>query len=136
MELITQDQMQKLIRNGTHEERCKDHLPVVRLYTSHPQMEWLLAAIDPKEPHIAYGMYDLGLGSPELGYFDLNELIQNSRNGWIIGIDPFFKPDRPISAYFANATALAAFRKEQEGIFYPKMDEPLNGDLSHLAYFY
>jgi hypothetical protein len=133
MDCITAEQMKQLIKNGAQEEHCKDHFPVVRLYTAQPQMEWLLASIDPKEPNIAYGIYDLGLGSPELGYFDLNELIQN---GWVIGNDQFFKADRPISTYFAHASALAAFRKEQEGIFYPKMDEPYNGDFSHLAFIY
>lgn len=136
MDYFTHQQMHQLFKNGTQEERCKDLLPVVRQYTTHPQMEWLLVAVDTKEPHIAYGMYDLGFGTPELGYFDLIELTQNIRNGWIIGIDQFFKPDRPISHYFANATALAAFRKEQEGIFYSKMDEPYDGDLSHLTYVY
>lgn len=48
--------------------------PVVKLFCPWGAATWLLTSIDPAEPDLAFGLCDLGLGSPELGYVSLSEL--------------------------------------------------------------
>ncbi len=54
--------------------REDDHPPVVKLFSIAGSATWLLSELNPFEPTIAYGLCDLGMGSPELGYVSLEEL--------------------------------------------------------------
>lgn len=51
-----------------------DHFPVVKLFTPDANCTWLLSELDPDNPDIAFGLCDLGLGFPELGYVFLSEI--------------------------------------------------------------
>lgn len=67
---------------------------------------WLLSECDPDEPDRLFGLCDLGLGSPELGYVDLKEIMQVSiKLGLPVERDNSFVPDKPLSAYFEIAKA-------------------------------
>jgi len=75
MKLLTNLLMAQLIRNGeTSREREVDHQPVVKLFTPDANATWLLTEVDPEDGDRAFGLCDLGLGCPELGYVSLSEL--------------------------------------------------------------
>ena len=50
-----------------------DFKPVVKLFNPAGAGTWLLTELDP-ETNIAFGLCDLGMGSPELGNVSLDEL--------------------------------------------------------------
>src|ERR1700691_5825137 len=80
MELITKPQIEQLLANGRaqraaidQEAKALDFKPVVKLFTPDAQCTWLLTELDP-DGGLAFGLCDLGLGCPELGYVSLAEL--------------------------------------------------------------
>lgn len=107
---LTSEQVEQLIANG-HESRAFqardalfDPLPVVKLFTPDAGATWLLTEIDPDEPSMAFGLADLGLGFPELGFFCLDELA--ALRGHLrlpIEQDTSFQATQPVSAYAALA---------------------------------
>lgn len=102
MKLFTQDQLKQLLDNGTNRD-C-DHKPVVKLHTPGGKCVWLLTEADPEEPDMAFGLCDLGLGFPELGYVYLPEIITVCRNlGLKLECDPEFTAQHPISVYAQKA---------------------------------
>jgi hypothetical protein len=110
MKLITAAQRQQLIRNGqataaaTFRDRSIDHFPVVKLFTPVSNATWLLTEVDPEDPDRAFGLCDLGLGCPELGYVSLSELESvRGRLGPLVERDLYFEADRPLSAYASFA---------------------------------
>lgn len=80
--LIPAELREKMIENAWHvlKGRQEDHPPVVKLFSIVGRATWLLSELDPLEPTVAFGLCDLGMGSPELGYVSLEELesIQHS----------------------------------------------------------
>lgn len=83
-----------------------DLTPVVKLFTPDAGATWLLTELHPDNTDIAFGLADLGLGNPELGYVSLSEL--GAFRGWLglpVEVDRFFRPDRSLSAYAAAARA-------------------------------
>lgn len=105
---FTKAQRRQLLLNGQRSAAGKDidPLPVVKLFLPDGALTWLLTELDPTEPTRAFGLCDLGLGSPELGYVDLTVLA--SIRGHIklpVSRDVYFQPDKPISAYAADAIA-------------------------------
>jgi DUF2958 family protein len=69
---FTTAQWQKLLKNGPLDAR--QICPVVKLFTPDASATWLLASVSPEEPELAFGLCDLGVGFPELGYVSLDEL--------------------------------------------------------------
>jgi len=77
--------------------------PVVKLFTPDTQCTWLLTEID-DGTDLAFGLCDLGLGCPELGYVSLLELATvRGKLGLPIERDLHFEADKPISAYADEA---------------------------------
>ena len=78
MKLITQSIREKLLANhkATMEAEGADlgHYPVVKLFNPVGGGTWLLSEMD--EQGIAFGLCDLGMGEPELGYVAIQELEQ------------------------------------------------------------
>jgi hypothetical protein len=69
------------------------------------QCTWLLTELDP-DGGLAFGLCDLGLGEPELGYVSLAELISlRGKLGLPVERDRHFEADRPISVYADEARA-------------------------------
>lgn len=56
------------IRNGSDDLQPIDPYPVVKLFTPDAGATWLLTELDPEDDDLAFGLMDLGLGEPELGY--------------------------------------------------------------------
>jgi hypothetical protein len=76
MKLMTDTQRAQLIANFRANQQGAgeiDHHPVIRLFTPDAAATWLLSEFDPCEG-LFFGLCDLGLGFPELGYVALAEL--------------------------------------------------------------
>jgi hypothetical protein len=105
MQLLTQCQTFDLLRNGkTNPNGEQDHKPVVKLFTPWAGATWLLSELNPDDPDIAFGLCDLGQGTPELGYVNLTEL-QSLRGpgGLTVERDMSFKADKTLQAYADEA---------------------------------
>lgn len=79
-----------------------DPPPVVKLFTPNAGATWLLSELDAEG--IAFGLCDLGLGFPEVGYVSLAEL-EAFRGRWGLPIerDAHFVADKPLSGYAREA---------------------------------
>jgi hypothetical protein len=113
MKLITKEQRTRLLDNGAAAARGDGHdpRPVVKLFTADANATWLLTELDPVEPDRAFGLCDLGLGCPELGYVQVSELeALRGPFGLSVERDRYFVADRPISAYAHDAQAAGAIR--------------------------
>jgi hypothetical protein len=112
MTLITKALTDKLLANGCAQraamdkgEDALDFKPVVKLFTPDAQCTWLLTELDP-DGGLAFGLCDLGMGEPELGYVSLLELATVcGKLGLPIERDLHFDADKTISAYAEEARA-------------------------------
>jgi hypothetical protein len=81
-------------------DRDIDPIPVVKLFTPGGYAHYLLTEIDPTDSDRAYGLCDVGMGHPELGYVSLRELEDVRDNlGLHVERDLNFVADKPLSAY-------------------------------------
>ena len=101
MTLITKAQLAKLAANGRRQAAVKgtpdeiDFQPVVKLFDPCGAGTWLLTEIEPDDHDIAWGLCDLGMGTPEFGTVSLKELAtmrfgigMNGRmTGGVLGIE-------------------------------------------------
>ena len=103
MNLYTPAQLKQLIANGaaaTKGDEGFDPTPVVKLFTPFGGATWLLTEVDPENHRLAFGLADLGLGCPELGYVCLSEL-EGIRCPFGLGVerDLYFEAKYPLSVY-------------------------------------
>lgn len=112
--LLTNADRTRLLANGElHRQRQNadpdtsiDFFPVVKLFTPDAGCTWLLSELDPDDPDIAFGLCDLGLGCPELGYVSLAELEKvRGRLGLPIERDLYFVPTKTLTTYANEARA-------------------------------
>jgi len=105
MKLLTKAIRTKLEANArkTEIEGEDDHRPVVKLFDPCGAATWLLTEI---EGDIAFGLCDLGMGSPELGSVSITEL-EAIKGPLGIGIerDQYFEAEMTISEYAEAARA-------------------------------
>lgn len=104
--LITDVQRAQLLTNGRQSlaDEGFDPPPVVKLFTPDAGATWLLTEIDPDDEDHMFGLCDLGLGFPELGYVSLAELMSvRGRLGLLVEQDLHFTASKPISAYAREA---------------------------------
>ena len=107
MKLLTNDIREKLLRNGRSRMQLgqegrdePDFSPVVKLFTPDAGCTWLLSELDPEEPDIAFGLCDLGMGYPELGYVRISEIqAVRGKLGLPVERDSDFAPAHPLSVY-------------------------------------
>ena len=102
MQLLLDCHVTRLVANGrlTQAGGAGDYLPVVRLYMPDASASWLLSEIDPDDTDLAFGLCDLGLGFPELGYVRLSEIAGlRGHIGLPVARDDDFTAHGPISAY-------------------------------------
>jgi Protein of unknown function (DUF2958) len=110
MTLLTKAQIEQLLANGRAQRAAIDQdagaldfKPVVKLFTPDAQCTWLLTELDP-DGGLAFGLCDLGMGEPELGYVSLAELrTVRGKLGLPIERDLHFEADKSISAYADEA---------------------------------
>jgi len=104
--LITDEQRAQLLANGRQslEQENFDPAPVVKLFTPDAGATWLLTEIDPQDHDHAFGLCDLGLGYPELGWVSLAEIVAlRGRLGLPVERDLHFRPEKRLSAYAREA---------------------------------
>ena len=113
MKLFTQSIYEQLLRNGRQrqEELAQgvtetDYEPVVKLFTPDAACTWLLTELDPEDPDIAFGLCDLGMGCPELGYVSIKHMEGvRGRLGLPVERDRHFTASKTLSAYADEARA-------------------------------
>ena len=107
MKLITKAIEAKLISNGQANasgEDTTDFEPVVKLFTPWANATWLLTEIMP-DGDTLFGLCDLGLGTPELGYVSLSEIESLTGPGGLkVERDMHFTPTAPLSSYALAAS--------------------------------
>lgn len=99
--LITKSIHEKLIANhlkgievrsnldDNGDEYDIDFMPALKLFCPWNNATWLISELDP-ETNIGFGLADLGMGSPELGYIPLNELIAfNTQAAYELSVNGF-----------------------------------------------
>jgi hypothetical protein len=107
--LITKAEMTKLLTNGAKSAASEggiDHKPVIKLFNPTGAGKWLISEINPANPDIAFGLVDLGTGTPEMGYISISE-IRAIRGGMGLPIerDQWFSADKKLTEYAAAARA-------------------------------
>ena len=104
--LITDEQRVVLLANGreSSENPDFDPAPVVKLFTPDGGATWLLTDIDPDDHDHAFGLCDLRLGMPEIGWASLDEL-ETVRGGPGLPSerDLSFRAEKRLSAYARDA---------------------------------
>jgi hypothetical protein len=94
----------RLLVNALNDDT--DQIPAVKIFTPDGAATWLLSEVDPDDPDRLFGLCDLGLGSPELGYVSLAELIAlRGPLGLPLERDAHFIADKPLSVYASEARA-------------------------------
>lgn len=104
--LITDDLYARLLANGARSAVGEDidPRPVVKLFTPDACATWLLTEADPEDPDRLFGLCDLGVGEPELGYVSLAE-IRSVRGQFRLPVerDLHFRAEHPLSWYVQRA---------------------------------
>ena len=105
MKILTKAITTKLIKNfvtnaplnGTEEEL--DFKPVVKLFGG-GACTWLLTELDP-DINVAFGLCDLGMGTPEMGSVSMDELMDLRFPPFNLPIerDLLFKADKTLTEY-------------------------------------
>ena len=114
------------LRENSKHRRRKDHdpQPVVHLYLTESRHQWLLTEID--DDDVAFGLCDLGMGFPELGYVDLREVLAAA---WSVDVEPrcnlAFRPVAPLSVYAEQARRAQRIVLSWEGAPSPYPDAEL-----------
>lgn len=103
MKTFTQKQEQQLIKNhqaNFGKEETTDFKPVVKLMVRvGGNATWLLSELEP-ESRIAFGLCDLGMGSPELGYVSIDDL---EKLGWQLERDMYFEAKKTLKEYTVSS---------------------------------
>ena len=104
MKLITKAQHEKLRLNAKRQtgDENFDPKPVVKLFHPVGAATWLLTELD-EDDDMAFGLCDLGIGCPELGYVSLAELRSIRIGGLGVERDRFFTATKTISEYATEA---------------------------------
>ena len=102
MQLMTDDIKAPLLANWENEGT--DHKPVVKFFDPCGAATWLITEMSAEDNDILFGLCDLGMGFPELGYVRLSELEGvKGRLGLGIERDLYFEGRFPISVYAETA---------------------------------
>ena len=109
MSLFTKSQTEQLITNCQaqiarmdNRQPDIDFKPVVKLFTPDAQCTWLLTELGLDD--IAFGLCDLGMGMPELGFVSMHELRDlRGPLGLAVERDEHFIADKTLSVYADEA---------------------------------
>lgn len=109
MQLFPKPILDRLLANGA--ASCAspegvDHIPVVKIFAPWNAATWLLSEVMPHEPDLAFGLYDFGFGSPELGYVNLSDLVECTGGGLLrlkLERDLHWTGKHPVSVYATAA---------------------------------
>ena len=94
--------------NGTRKSSEEPaQVPVLKLFHPLTGHRWLLVRVNPDDLRVAYGLADLGLGCPEIGYIHLDQLAQLQVSGLPIERDLYITLDKSLIEYWDEWTAEA-----------------------------
>lgn len=106
MDLLPEDILERLSANNRN--RDADHIPVVKLFLPGTNCVWLFTEIE-KDGDTLFGLCDLGMGEPELGYASFAEMTSiRTRFGTVIERDLHWTGKAPLSVYAKAARAARA----------------------------
>ena len=92
MKLLTKTIKEKMVKNHNDQDGTKDFKAVLKLFDPTGASTWYLSELNPDD-NIAFGLCDLGVGCPELGYVSLDELSKlKVKMGLGIERDLYFTP--------------------------------------------
>lgn len=106
MELLTNEIREKLLANGRAnlaaiqaDGNTHDFEPVLKLFNPTGAATWLFTELDEDGDRL-FGLCDLGMGEPEMGYASLSEIASiKTRFGLGIERDLHFKAKGTLSQY-------------------------------------
>ena len=103
--LWTDDLLAALAANGkssaagiARDGNTPDHVPVLKGFTPMGSATWVLTEYHPEHERF-FGLCDLGMGSPELGYVSREEIEQTAYLTRPPRIERDFRPAYSLSAY-------------------------------------
>lgn len=100
--------MEQQPRKGTRREI--DYKPVVKLFNPLGSATILVTEKEP-DSGLSFGIVDLGFGTPELGYLDLEEILSVELPGGLrMEQDILFNPTQTIGQYASEARKLQYLR--------------------------
>lgn len=106
--LITKADRKQLLANAANPDK-ENVKPVIKIFNPYGKATWLISEMDPEDNDRLFGLCDLGLGMPELGYVSHSEL-DNARPLRVEGIylerDRWFTADKSLVAYADAASEL------------------------------
>lgn len=112
LEVLNREAVEQLHKNSEEQKPLKgtpreiDYQPVAKLFLPWLSGTWLVTELEPGTS-LAFGLCDLGVGCPELGYFCLEELWSIQGPGGLrIEQDIHFRPTKTLSEYAEEATRL------------------------------
>ena len=115
-EVIRPADLAQLEANWTEQLKVKgtngemDLTPVVKIFSPIGSATILVTEKDP-DSGLSFGIVDLGFGSPEMGYLDLEEVLSVKLPGGLrMEQDLYFKPDKSLSQYASEARRLQHLR--------------------------
>lgn len=116
LKMIRPEDVQRLVMNWQEQEplrgtrRERDFAPPVKLFNPVGSGTWLITELEPNSS-LAFGLCDLGMGTPELGYVCLMELASlKLLAGLKIEQDVHFRTDKPISKFATESRQLGYIR--------------------------
>lgn len=107
--IITAEQRTLMLAHGAASAAGEDldPQPVVKLFTPDANATWLLTELDPDDPDIAFGLWDLGMGFPELGSVRLSEITTvRGPMGLVVERDLHFRASKTLGLYADDARRL------------------------------
>lgn len=103
--LITKADRKQLLANAANPDK-ESIKPVIKIFNPYGAATWLISEMDPEDNDRLFGLCDLGLGLPELGYVSHHEL-DTARPLRVDGIylerDRWFTADKTLAAYANDA---------------------------------
>lgn len=123
MKLIMKKQREQLLENWPRETAgAEAGPPVLKLFSPTGAATWLITSMDPEDEDTMFGLCDLGLGFPEMGYVSLSELkdleIKVKMGPHVIPVkierDMYFQATHPLRVY-AEAAHHESGITEEEG---------------------
>jgi hypothetical protein len=98
--LLTPELRKQLLDNNAF-AREQDHIPVVKWFTPWGGATWIITEME-QDGDLCFGLCDLGIGEPELGYVSLREIMSIvGPYGLKIERDVYFRPNKPLSEFTA-----------------------------------
>jgi len=85
MKLMTKAQEKKMVKNYLAGKGTMDSKPVIKLFTPWANATWYLSEYD-AEHDLFFGLCDLGMGCPEMGYVSKTEL-ESIRGPWGLKVE-------------------------------------------------